>query len=120
MFVVGNGFQMSLRNTAVTWSTQRLGVDNWRLVVLGFVTVMLCCCSCCSFCCSVIIAFCLSIILQLRALTQVLHLPIEVIQAESPAIKIGEEYDSEPITLVYVFVWDSSCIDYILNIYTAS
>ncbi|XP_035476698.1 deubiquitinase OTUD6B [Scophthalmus maximus] len=40
--------------------------------------------------------------LELRALTQVLHLPIEVIQAESPAIKIGEEYDSEPITLVYM------------------
>lgn len=37
---------------------------------------------------------------QLRALTQVLHLPIEVIQASSPTIKIGEEFDSEPITLV--------------------
>lgn len=40
--------------------------------------------------------------LELRALTQVLHLPIEVIQADSPTIKIGEEYDSEPITLVYM------------------
>ncbi|XP_035810898.2 deubiquitinase OTUD6B isoform X2 [Amphiprion ocellaris] len=40
--------------------------------------------------------------LELRALTQVLRLPIEVIQADSPAIKIGEEYDSEPITLVYM------------------
>ncbi|XP_069032897.1 deubiquitinase OTUD6B [Embiotoca jacksoni] len=40
--------------------------------------------------------------LELRALTQVLHLPIEVIQADSAAIKIGEEYDSEPITLVYM------------------
>lgn len=40
--------------------------------------------------------------LELRALTQVLHLPIEVIQAESPTIKIGEEYDGETITLVYM------------------
>ncbi|XP_071356695.1 deubiquitinase OTUD6B [Trachinotus anak] len=40
--------------------------------------------------------------LELRALTQVLHLPIEVIQADSPAIKIGEEYDGDPITLVYM------------------
>ncbi|XP_028249486.1 deubiquitinase OTUD6B [Parambassis ranga] len=40
--------------------------------------------------------------LELRALTQVLHLPIEVIQADSPTIKIGEEYDGEPITLVYM------------------
>ncbi|XP_054462345.1 deubiquitinase OTUD6B [Anoplopoma fimbria] len=40
--------------------------------------------------------------LELRALTQVLHLPVEVIQADSTTIKIGEEYDSEPITLVYM------------------
>ncbi|XP_039977732.1 deubiquitinase OTUD6B [Xiphias gladius] len=40
--------------------------------------------------------------LELRALTQVLHLPIEVIQADSPAVKIGEEYGIEPITLVYM------------------
>ncbi|XP_029369262.1 deubiquitinase OTUD6B [Echeneis naucrates] len=40
--------------------------------------------------------------LELRALTQVLQLPIEVIQADSPAIKIGEEYGSEPIILVYM------------------
>lgn len=40
--------------------------------------------------------------LELQALTKVLHLPIEVIQAESPTIKIGEEYDGEPITLVYM------------------
>lgn len=39
---------------------------------------------------------------QLRALTQALHVPIEVIQANSATIKIGEEFDSEPITLVYV------------------
>ncbi|XP_063761866.1 uncharacterized protein LOC134879338 [Eleginops maclovinus] len=40
--------------------------------------------------------------LELRALTQVLHLPMEVIQADSPPIKIGEEFDSEPITLIYM------------------
>uniref|UniRef100_W5KW45 ubiquitinyl hydrolase 1 n=1 Tax=Astyanax mexicanus TaxID=7994 RepID=W5KW45_ASTMX len=40
--------------------------------------------------------------LELRALTQVLHLPIEVIQADSPAIVIGEEYDKLPITLIYM------------------
>lgn len=40
--------------------------------------------------------------LELRALTHVLHLPIAVIQADSPTLKIGEEYDSEPITLVYM------------------
>lgn len=42
--------------------------------------------------------------LQLRALTQILHKPIEVIQADSPTIKIGEEYESKPITLVYVLM----------------
>lgn len=51
---------------------------------------------------------------QLRALTQFLHLPIEVIQAGSATIKIGEEFDGEPITLVYVyinmFLRGSSCI----------
>nr|XP_033492276.1 deubiquitinase OTUD6B [Epinephelus lanceolatus] len=40
--------------------------------------------------------------LELRALTQVLRLPVEVIQADSPTIKIGEEFDSKPITLVYM------------------
>uniref|UniRef100_A0A3P9LGU6 ubiquitinyl hydrolase 1 n=1 Tax=Oryzias latipes TaxID=8090 RepID=A0A3P9LGU6_ORYLA len=40
--------------------------------------------------------------LELRALTHVLRLPIEVIQADSPTLKIGEEYDAEPITLVYM------------------
>ncbi|CAF99401.1 unnamed protein product, partial [Tetraodon nigroviridis] len=40
--------------------------------------------------------------LELRALTQVLQLPIEVVQASSAAVKIGEEFDSEPITLVYM------------------
>lgn len=40
--------------------------------------------------------------LELRALTQVLKLPIEVIQASSTTIKIGEEFVSEPVTLVYM------------------
>ncbi|XP_075995767.1 deubiquitinase OTUD6B [Genypterus blacodes] len=40
--------------------------------------------------------------LELRALTQVLHLPIEVIQSDSPTVKIGEEYKSPPVTLVYM------------------
>ncbi|XP_036371746.1 deubiquitinase OTUD6B [Megalops cyprinoides] len=40
--------------------------------------------------------------LELRALTQVLQMPIEVIQAESPEIVIGEEYKKTPITLVYM------------------
>ncbi|KAF1381596.1 hypothetical protein PFLUV_G00155610 [Perca fluviatilis] len=41
--------------------------------------------------------------LELKALTQVLQLPMEVIQADSPTIKIGEEFDSESIiTLVYM------------------
>uniref|UniRef100_A0A3Q2PHH5 ubiquitinyl hydrolase 1 n=1 Tax=Fundulus heteroclitus TaxID=8078 RepID=A0A3Q2PHH5_FUNHE len=40
--------------------------------------------------------------LELRALTRVLNLPIEVIQADSPTIRIGEEYDGEILTLVYM------------------
>lgn len=40
--------------------------------------------------------------LELRALTQVLQLPIEVIQADSPTIVIGEEYDRAAVTLVYM------------------
>ncbi|KAJ7991935.1 hypothetical protein DPEC_G00289020 [Dallia pectoralis] len=40
--------------------------------------------------------------LELRALTQVLRLPIEVIQADSPDIIIGEEFDKRPITLIYM------------------
>lgn len=40
--------------------------------------------------------------LELRALTKVLNQPIEVIQADSPTIKIGEEYNGESITLVYM------------------
>ncbi|KAK2887057.1 hypothetical protein Q8A67_015285 [Cirrhinus molitorella] len=40
--------------------------------------------------------------LELKALSQVLQLPVEVIQAESPSIIVGEEYDKPPITLVYM------------------
>ncbi|KAM6899350.1 deubiquitinase OTUD6B [Xenentodon cancila] len=40
--------------------------------------------------------------LELRALTHILHLPIEVIQADSPNIKIGEEYDGDAVMLVYM------------------
>ncbi|CAH2285551.1 OTU domain-containing 6B [Pelobates cultripes] len=40
--------------------------------------------------------------LELRALSHVLKTPIEVIQAGSPPIVIGEEYSSKPITLVYM------------------
>lgn len=40
--------------------------------------------------------------LELRALTHVLHLPVEVIQADSATINIGEEYNDKPITLVYM------------------
>ncbi|TSK28204.1 OTU domain-containing protein 6B [Bagarius yarrelli] len=40
--------------------------------------------------------------LELRALTHVLQFPIEVIQADSPTIIIGEEYNKPPITLVYM------------------
>uniref|UniRef100_A0A3B3ZC40 ubiquitinyl hydrolase 1 n=1 Tax=Periophthalmus magnuspinnatus TaxID=409849 RepID=A0A3B3ZC40_9GOBI len=40
--------------------------------------------------------------LELRALSHILQLPIEVVQADSKTIKIGEEYNGEPITLVYM------------------
>ncbi|CAL1584630.1 unnamed protein product [Knipowitschia caucasica] len=40
--------------------------------------------------------------LELRALTHTLQLPIEVVQADSPTIKIGEEYSGDCITLVYM------------------
>lgn len=42
------------------------------------------------------------LLFQLQALTQVLQMPIKVLQADSAIIKIGEEFDSEPITLVYI------------------
>ncbi|XP_075438978.1 deubiquitinase OTUD6B isoform X3 [Ascaphus truei] len=38
--------------------------------------------------------------LELRALSHILQTPIEVIQADSPPIVIGEEYASKPITLM--------------------
>ncbi|KAM9737598.1 deubiquitinase OTUD6B [Menidia menidia] len=40
--------------------------------------------------------------LELRALTQILQVPIEVVQADSPSVKIGEEYEGGLITLVYM------------------
>ncbi|KAM4688742.1 deubiquitinase OTUD6B [Discoglossus pictus] len=40
--------------------------------------------------------------LELRALSHILKIPIEVIQADSPPIVIGEEYTTKPITLVYM------------------
>ncbi|XP_032218456.2 deubiquitinase OTUD6B isoform X2 [Nematostella vectensis] len=39
--------------------------------------------------------------LELRALSHVLRLPIEILQADAPAIKIGEEFEEQPITLSY-------------------
>ncbi|XP_041503424.1 OTU domain-containing protein 6A-like [Microtus oregoni] len=40
--------------------------------------------------------------LELRAMSHVLQTPIEVVQANSPIIVIGEEYTRKPITLVYL------------------
>ncbi|XP_003816938.1 OTU domain-containing protein 6A [Pan paniscus] len=40
--------------------------------------------------------------LELRALSHVLKTPIEVIQADSPNLVIGEEYVKKPIVLVYL------------------
>ncbi|XP_004439938.1 PREDICTED: OTU domain-containing protein 6A [Ceratotherium simum simum] len=40
--------------------------------------------------------------LELRALSHVLQTPIEVIQSDSPALLIGEEYTQKPLTLVYL------------------
>lgn len=40
--------------------------------------------------------------LELRALSHVLQTPIEVIQAESPTLVIGEEYTQKPLTLVFL------------------
>nr|XP_014353373.1 PREDICTED: OTU domain-containing protein 6B-like [Latimeria chalumnae] len=40
--------------------------------------------------------------LELRALSHVLKIPIEVVQADAPSIIIGEEYERKPITLVYM------------------
>uniref|UniRef100_A0A4X2JPP0 ubiquitinyl hydrolase 1 n=1 Tax=Vombatus ursinus TaxID=29139 RepID=A0A4X2JPP0_VOMUR len=40
--------------------------------------------------------------LELRALSHILQTPIEVIQADSPPIVVGEEYSNKPLTLVYM------------------
>ncbi|TRY84311.1 hypothetical protein DNTS_025423 [Danionella cerebrum] len=40
--------------------------------------------------------------LELRALSQVLQLPIEVVQADSPSILTGEDFDKPPIILIYM------------------
>ncbi|XP_062939080.1 OTU domain-containing protein 6A [Cynocephalus volans] len=40
--------------------------------------------------------------LELRALSHILQTPIEVIQASSPAVVIGQEYTKKPLTLVYL------------------
>ena len=39
---------------------------------------------------------------QITALSKVLRLPIEVIQADGPSIIAGEHYDTEPLLLTYV------------------
>ncbi|EFB28126.1 hypothetical protein PANDA_006435, partial [Ailuropoda melanoleuca] len=41
-------------------------------------------------------------LVELRALSHVLQTPIEVIQADSPAMVIGGEYPRKPLTLVYL------------------
>ncbi|MGH0185502.1 UNVERIFIED_CONTAM: hypothetical protein FKN15_030697 [Acipenser sinensis] len=40
--------------------------------------------------------------LELRALSHILKMPVEVIQAESPTIVIGEEYENTPVRLIYM------------------
>ncbi|XP_073924917.1 deubiquitinase OTUD6B isoform X2 [Castor canadensis] len=40
--------------------------------------------------------------LELRALSHILQTPIEIIQADSPPIIVGEEYPKEPLILVYM------------------
>ncbi|KAM4818863.1 OTU domain-containing protein 6A [Thomomys bottae] len=40
--------------------------------------------------------------LELTALSHILQMPIEVVQAESPIIVIGEEYNKKSLTLVYL------------------
>ncbi|XP_076109931.1 deubiquitinase OTUD6B-like [Mytilus galloprovincialis] len=39
--------------------------------------------------------------LEVKAMSNVLHYPIEIVQGEGPQIKIGEEYDSESLTVCY-------------------
>nr|XP_012803907.2 deubiquitinase OTUD6B isoform X1 [Jaculus jaculus] len=40
--------------------------------------------------------------LELRALSHILRTPIEIIQADSPPIVVGEEYPKNPLVLVYM------------------
>ncbi|XP_010216646.1 PREDICTED: OTU domain-containing protein 6B [Tinamus guttatus] len=40
--------------------------------------------------------------LELRALSHILQMPIEVVQMDSPPIIVGEEYSGKPIILVYM------------------
>uniref|UniRef100_A0A667IH12 ubiquitinyl hydrolase 1 n=2 Tax=Felinae TaxID=338152 RepID=A0A667IH12_LYNCA len=40
--------------------------------------------------------------LELRALSHILQTPIEIIQADSPPIVVGEEYQKNPLILVYM------------------
>lgn len=40
--------------------------------------------------------------LELRALSHILRTPIEIIQADSPPIVVGEEYPENPLILVYM------------------
>ncbi|KAJ7338990.1 hypothetical protein JRQ81_012892 [Phrynocephalus forsythii] len=40
--------------------------------------------------------------LELRALSHILQMPIEIIQMDSPSIIVGEEYNGKPLTLVYM------------------
>jgi len=40
--------------------------------------------------------------LELRALSHILQTPIEIIQADSPPIVVGEEYPEDPLILVYM------------------
>ncbi|KAM6318753.1 deubiquitinase OTUD6B isoform 2-T2 [Aegotheles albertisi] len=40
--------------------------------------------------------------LELRALSHILEMPIEVVQMDSPPIIVGEEYSGKPIILVYM------------------
>nr|XP_020669451.1 OTU domain-containing protein 6B [Pogona vitticeps] len=40
--------------------------------------------------------------LELRALSHILQMPIEIVQMDSPSIIVGEEYNGKPLTLVYM------------------
>uniref|UniRef100_A0A8C4M1M5 ubiquitinyl hydrolase 1 n=1 Tax=Equus asinus TaxID=9793 RepID=A0A8C4M1M5_EQUAS len=45
---------------------------------------------------------CLQCLVTLRALSHILQTPIEIIQADSPPIVVGEEYPKNPLILVYM------------------